>query len=269
MSAVKFASYNGLGTGSCITDGSWDCEIVDLGYDSLEFGAECSLDFNLLGLPVITFYEAQTSALVMAIGNAGEGPKCESDSWNCITIDNSANVGRYSTLHARKTMDDTYMIAYYDGSNRKVKFAEYVETGGNCTSALFDCYAVDGTADVYPTNFDPISMDVDAQGYPVIAYMNSITETSPDYLMIARPSFIYGLNGNCGETHDGDIFPYWTCRTVDPPETSLNKGAFISIDVAPSGLVDIAYTEQDLQRSGLYLKVAQQRFATYLPIIKK
>lgn len=270
LSGVKYASYHGAGTGNCIPDGSWDCQFVDLGYNSLEFGVQLSLDFNMLGWPIISYYEAEKSALGLAIGSAGEGPECENEEWSCYVVDNSHDVGRFSSLRAQKNINDKHMIAYYDSTQKAVMFAEYVGSGGNCTSPLFDCYAVDQTPALYPVNFDPISMDIDAQGYPIIAYMNSVTETSPDYIKVARPAAAYGLDhGNCGDVREGDLWQYWTCRTVDPPQSNINKGAFVSVDVAPSGLAAIAYSEQDLQGDGLYLKVAQQRYGVYLPMIRK
>jgi len=269
QSGLRYASYVGVSAGNG-ADGNWNFDDVGFVYGSLDYGANCSLDFNILGVPVISFYDAENTALALAFGDPSWGPTCGNNNWSCITVDNSSNVGRYSTLHAQKNYNDKNMIAYYDSSHKQVKFAEYVGSGGNCTSALYDCYAVDETADVYPTNFDPIAMDVDTQGYPVIAYMDSATETSPDYLKIARPALTYGLtNGNCGDLHDGDLFQYWNCRTIDPSQTSINKGAFISVGIAPSGLATIAYTEQNLHDDELYLKVAQQRFTTYLPLIKK
>ncbi|HOA21295.1 MAG TPA: hypothetical protein PKL82_02270 [Anaerolineaceae bacterium] len=270
LSALKYASYHGSGTGNCIPDGSWDCEFVDLGYYSLEFGAQCSLDFSMLGWPVISYYEAEIGALGLAFGSPGEGPACENEDWSCYIVDNTSDVGRFSTVHAQKNINDSHMIAYYDSNQKEIRFAEFVGPGGNCTSPQFDCYTVDQTADLYPENFDPISMDVDAQGYPIIAYMNSATETAPDYIEVARPAIAYGLTGgNCGDIRDGDPFQYWDCRVVDKPNSNINKGAFLSIDVAPSGLAAIAYSEQDLQGNGLYLKVAHQRYGIYLPVLRK
>jgi len=269
IGGVKYASYVGEGNGHCIPDGSWECIAVALSMNYMDDGANCSLDFNFNDVAVISFYKADISALVMAMHQAGDGSICNSN-WNCHVVDNTSDVGRFSSLHAQKFIGDTSRIAYHDSLHKEVRYAEYVGSGGNCTSALFDCYTVDTTADVYTTNFDPISMDVDAQGYPIIAYMNSASDTSPDYIKVARPAAAYGLPwGNCGDVRDGEAFQYWTYRTVDPPETSINKGAFLSVDVAPSGLAAIAYAEQDLQGDGLYLKVAQQRFGIYLPLIKR
>jgi len=269
ISGVKYASYVGEGTGNCIPDGSWDCTAVSLSMNYMDDGANCSLDFNFNDVAVISFYKADISALVMAVHQPGDGSICNNN-WNCYLVDNSSDVGRFSSLHAQKYIGDASRIAYYDSVHKQVKFAEFVGTGGNCTSNAFDCYTVDTTAEVYPTNFDPISMDVDAQGYPIIAFMNSSTESSPDYIEVARPAIAYGLPwGNCGDVRDGEMFQYWTCRTVDPPDSNINKGSFLSVDVAPSGLAAIAYAEQDLQRDGLYLKVAQQRFGVYLPMIKR
>jgi len=269
ISNLKYASYVGSGSGNCIPGGSWDCGVVSLSYRSLEEGAQCSLDFNLNDVPVISFYAAESSSLMMAVGEPGDGSICNSN-WTCYRVDDRADVGRFSSLHAQKYIGDNTKIAYYDSTHLKVMFAEYVGSGGNCTSPLFDCYAVDQTPALYPVNFDPISMDIDAQGYPIIAYMNSVTETSPDYIKVARPAAAYGLDhGNCGDVREGDLWQYWTCRTVDPPQSNINKGAFVSVDVGPSGLAAIAYSEQDLQGDGLYLKVAQQRYGVYLPMIRK
>ena len=270
VSGVKYATFVGSAAGNCIDGGSWDCEFVtEKGYTQ-EFGAYTSLDFRQFpnwDEPVIAFYDGGDGSLEVAV-REDEGNRCSNVDWSCTMVDNSGDMGRFTSVHAQKDMYDRTMIAYYDSTHKEVKLAEDVGSGGNCTNPSFACYAVDQTAKIYPTSIAPISLDVDAQGLPIVAYMNSDTESSPDYLMVARPAMAYGLDeGNCGDVHDGDLFQYWNCRAIDPSDSYSNKGAYVSVSVNKAGLAAIAYSEENVQGNEVYLNVAQQRFGVYLPVV--
>jgi len=268
QSGVKYATYVSEGGGNCIEGGSWDCVNVDHGSYTLEYGAYTSLDFHLLGYPVIAYYNSELGALEVATGN-NEGSDCDNEEWNCRIIDDTGDVGRFTSL-APKQEDSGFMFAYYDSDHRTVKYAVFVWFDGNCGQGAYNCFDVDQTSEVYPEYYSPISLAVDGQGFPIIAYMNSASETSPDYLKVARPAEAYGHEtGNCGEPRPGDMFQYWECRTIDPPHSNIGVGAYVSISVNLNGLADIAYSDQNLLWGEQYLKIARQRFAVYLPLIVK
>lgn len=269
VSSVKFATFVGGTGGDCIPDGSWDCEVIDSEYGYLEHGAYASLDFHYEGYAMIAFYSAGMGALEIAI-QRDILTDCGNVFWYCTTIDNDLEVGHFPSLHARSDAEDSTMIAYYDSTHQEVKFAEYVGVSGNCGGEAYNCITVDETSKVYPEYYSPISLAVDGQGFPIIAYMNSATETSPDYLKVARPAEAYGHEvGNCGENRPYEMFQYWECRTIDPPHSNIGVGAYVSISVNLNGLADIAYSDQNLLWGEQYLKIARQRFAVYLPLTVK
>jgi hypothetical protein len=121
-----------------------------------------------------------------------------------------------------------------------------------------------------------ISMDVDQDGYPIIAYEQSIPGDfeTPD-LLVARPylAFADGGFGNCGETPPGYLFTYWRCNTLDGGGQYLNEAGFVSVAVRSSNLAVIAYSEffdYDVGDHATSLKVLYQKyFATFLPMLTK
>src|SRR5690606_11229175 len=93
---------------------------------------------------------------------------------------------------------DKMRLAYFDHWMGDLRYAEYVGSGGNCTSKAFNCYVVDDVGT--PSGNYGLSMDVDSQGYPIIAYMDVSEDLAPAGLKIARPALAYGLDwGNCGD----------------------------------------------------------------------
>ncbi|MBN1967575.1 MAG: hypothetical protein JW910_23165, partial [Anaerolineae bacterium] len=170
----------------------------------------------------------------------------------------------YASLHAKQSPTDKTRIAYYDVTNGKIKYAVSA-SGGNCTSSAYDCYAVDTVG--IPPAFD-LSMTVDAQGYPIIAYMNASTDLGPTTLDIARPAAAYGLSvGNCGDVPPGMLFMAWQCSTVDRGSAYTDEAEYVAVSVGPNGLAAIAYSEYNTYDEERYLKVAQQYHMVYLPLV--
>jgi hypothetical protein len=118
-------------------------------------------------------------------------------------------------------------------------------------------------------NFD-LALDVDAQGYPIIAYMNAINDSGPTKLNIARPAQAYGEDtGNCGDVRVGDLVQYWQCDTIDGGDSHKNEAGFVAVSVSPAGLATIAYSEYNSYDDETFLKVNQQHFITHLPLIRR
>lgn len=263
VSAIKYASYVGEGTGNCIEGGSWDCETIDSSSTALGHGSHPSLDFPSGIKPSIAFYNSELGALELA--QPGSIDACDNPNWRCNTIDDNGDVGQYVSLVYGH---DPRMFAYYDATNLTVKYAEYVGSGGNCTWTAYNCYAVD-TVGVYSGTMDPIFIDKDTEGKPIIAYMQS-EEQGPTNLKIARPASSYGLLiGNCGDVPPGNLFLYWQCTNLDNGDSYADEAAFVAVSVSPSGLTDIAYSEYNNRDDENYLKVARQQFGVYLPYIQR
>jgi hypothetical protein len=264
--SVRIASWVGSGGGNCGDGSNWQCTTIDTD-NNLAYGSHVSLDVDYGGSVFLAFYDPIIGAVKLAYYQ-GFGGSCTNTGYNCVTIDNVHDVGKYISLHAPESASDVLRLAYYDLTEGYVKYAENVGSGGNCTAASYDCYVVDivGTP---PGNYD-LAMDVDAQGYPIIAYMDAFSDLAPTKLNIARPALAYGEDiGNCGDVHEGDLFQYWQCNTIDGGNGYVDEAQFVAVSVSPAGLATIAYSEYYSDDAETYLKVAQQHFMSYLPMIKR
>lgn len=260
--SVKLAWYDETGGGNCGTSNLWICETVDL-KSSIDHGIHVSLDLLYDGTPAIAFYNDETDALELAVKQAGSG--CSNSAWTCTIVDGSAeDVGLFPSLQAPKSVNSRYRIAYYDATNDLLKYAESVISGGNCTSSLFNCYSVDsvGFSDILNT-YD-LSMDLDNQGYPIIAYQDATT--SAPKIKIARPAQVYGeTSGNCGTPTN-----QWQCDVIDPGSGFDLEGKYMAVSISPIGSATIAYTELDTRpiEPNTYLKIARQElFCVNLPFV--
>lgn len=265
--SVRIASWVGSGGGNCGDGDNWHCETVDSG-DSLSYGSHVSLDIRETdGKPFLAFYDPILGAVKLAYRSILSG-NCTNSEYNCVTIDNVHDVGKYISLHAADDASDVTRLAYYDLTEGYVKYASYVGSGGNCTSEAYDCYVVD-TVGTPAGNYD-LAMDIDAQGYPIISYMDASEDLAPTALKIARPAYVYDeVIGNCGDVPPGHLFLYWRCDTIDSGNGYLDEAEFVAVSVSPAGLATVAYSEYNNHDDETYLKVAQQHFTAYLPIIKK
>lgn len=271
--SVKLATFKGSGGSGC-NGGSptWSCETIDSITDAgnTDHGSFVSIDFAYDGSLSVAFFNSSLKSLDMA-QYYGFGGSCSNNEWNCLTIDDGINRGRYVSLHAPNSPTDKIQLAYYDsyymfGSD--LRYAVYVGSGGNCTSTAYDCYSVDHVGT--PAGNYGLSMDVDSQGYPIIAYMDASVELAPTQLKIARPALAYGEDwGNCGDVPPGYLFQYWTCKTLDSGSGYTDEASFVAVSVSPAGLATVAYSEYNHHDDETYLKVAQQHFMNYLPLIKK
>lgn len=186
-------------------------------------------------------------------------------------MDGAGDVGQFVSIHAPKSNTDKLRFVYFDNtlSNGRVKYAVQVPSGGNCSSSLFNCFDVDTIGD--PPGHIGLSIDVDKQGYPIIAYMDASPALAVTALMVARPALAYGNSvGNCGEVPPGDLFLYWQCEIIDPGyQDIVSEALFADVSVSPAGLATIAYYEYDSYHDVGHLKVARQHYTNYLPLIKK
>ncbi len=261
--SLRLANYDLEGNGNCgeAPDvGEWQCDVIDVGEGT---GRYISLDQTYDGSTYIAYYDEENHALRLASFWGIIEDDCYDDNgWACQIIDNNGDVGMYASLVMQRTPTDTqYRIAYYNNDTNQVLY----------TDPNMDPIVVDDMGD-YLGPVD-ISMDVDGDGYPVIAYQQIDDEFSPAELNIARPFLAYGADiGNCGDVPPGYLFFYWYCSTIDNGGQYLSEAEFISVATKSNGMPVIAYTEfynYDIGDHATSLKLASQYFYVNLPILMK
>ncbi len=268
--AVKVARYvESGGTGCNGGSPTWSCEIVDRIIDdpnNTTHGSYVSIDFHYTGVLFVAFFNSENNSLDYA-WKRNDGT-CSNPEWYCSTIDQGPGRGKHISLHANDSINDAIKIAYYDQSAGKIRYAERINTGdGNCTNPFFNCYAIDTVGT--PIGNYGLSMAIDRQGYPIIAYLDVSDDLAPAGLKIARPALAYGVGiGNCGDQLPGDLFQYWTCTGIDNGGAYSDEAEFVGVSVSPAGLATVAYSEYNNDADESYLKVAKQHYTIYLPVIK-
>jgi hypothetical protein len=72
-----------------------------------------------------------------------------------------------------------------------------------------------------------ISMAIDNDGYPVIAYQKTESDFSNPVLFVARPYLAFGDDsfGTCGDVPPGYVFQYWRCNILDAAGQYLSEGS--------------------------------------------
>ena len=268
---VRQAYLTGTFSGHC--GAGWHCETVAQSLMVTAYGTHISADGNS-----VAYYDGGSDQLMLATpSGTGYGSGCGiTNYWNCVVIDNGGlfgDVGKFVSLHAGDASHPTQM-AYYDAVKGKVKYAVGTTGTGNCTNNNFNCFAVDtiGTTTL-PGNIG-LSLTMDLEGAPIIAYQDFSDEQGPAALKIARPAGVYGnVAGNCGEVPPGpgNLFLFWQCKFLDAGQYS-EMADYAAVSVSPAGLATVAYYEfatlGDYSEVGR-LKVAQQHFTVQLPLIMK
>jgi hypothetical protein len=261
--SLRYASYVGSG-GNCgegTDTGKWQCEIIDFG---IGIGQYISLDLTYDGAAYLSYYDAGLGNLKMAYYTGFADPDCFSENgWVCPILDSVGDVGLYTSITAQHTYTDKlYRIAYYDKTNGHLKYYD----------SEFGPVIVDDMG----TSSSPmgVSMDVDNEGFPVIAYQQITSEFSSPTLNIARPflAFDDDIFGNCGDVPPGYFFQYWRCTILDNAGQNLSEAEFVSVVVNSFGLTQIAYSEfygYDQGENSTSLKFITQRFQSFLPLLHR
>lgn len=241
--------------GTCGQDsaaGKWQCGFVrgSAGWDDL--GAGLSLNLNGVDEPLIALMHMEWEWLELCERNL--------DTWSCRTIEDGVG----GTVSLAIDQSNQPHIGYYDRDNGKLKYATYVGTDGNCGLDggvyLYQCDTIDTIGD--GQSQVGISIAVDLEGYPIIAYQEDSDPMGFPYLNVARPAFAHGsLTGNCGPIVN--LFRRWQCTTIDDATQgggagSLYEADFTAVGVAPNGLASIAYYEIDGYNNEGRLKFAAQ-----------
>ena len=248
----------------------WTCEIVAQSLTNRAYGTHISADGNR-----VVFYDPANQQLMTArsTGTADSGTCGLNNHWDCNVIDTNGNVGEFASMVYDGV--NPMQVAYYDRTNGKVKYAIGRTSGGGttCINGDFNCFAVDTIGVAAPSSHVGISLTLDAQGKPIIAYQNFFEDMAPAKLKLARPSSVYDQPiGNCGAVPPGYLFLYWQCSVLDWGGQYQNEADYAAVSVSPAGLATVAYYEIFESAQDVYegrLKVAQQHFGIYLPIISK
>jgi len=263
--ATPVASGGNCGIGT--SSGKWQCDTVDSGAG---VGKYAALDLNYDDQVFLAYYDEGNGNLKYAY-YGGIGFCGTENAWICSTVDSAGIVGLSAALTAPRSSTDHVRIAYYDKTNGKLKYAT-PSSGGNCGGGAWQCLNVDSMGAGIPRA--GISMALDKNGNPIIAYMEASQDQAPSTLKIARPVDAVGLfTGNCGDVPPGYLFEVWQCYTVDNAaygQGNVNVAAYTSVAISPTtGLGTIAYFEEDGYNYTTSLKVAYQRLQIFLPLIER
>jgi hypothetical protein len=235
--SVKVANFVGLG-GNC-TSTAFNCVTVDtIGTNGLD-GDYPSLAFDSYGNAWLSYNDGTNTQLKLATDSGRFGSACTSTKWTCGVVDNTGTDGQYTSIAIDAT--NKIWISYSDSLNHRVRMAEYVTSGGNCTSAAFNCYDLDpGNA-----SGEDVSLVISPNGAPAASFYSTGN--------ILRYTKYVGSSGS------GCTSTAWTCVTVD---SSVDAGARMlnrSLVFDASGLAHLLYYDT----TNSQFKVAKQLLPDY------
>lgn len=268
--ALLYAHRVGDGTGNCgqgDETGEWVCESIHSGSG---FGMYASLGLDGSDHPSIAYYEEGNgypwlATLIGMGGNCGPGTR-----WYCRRINQlGLDTGRYISLFLED--NGSPHIAYYNATNKTLEYAVWVGADGNCgynsTNLKWEWQCDEISAMGSSINPMGISLLLDGDGYPMIAFQDASDDLAPAGLKIARPLAALPLDAtpNCGPK---DQCLSWHCKSVDRGGPWTDEAGSISLVMNSSGLATIAYHELD---SYVYPitgnpKLASQRLLFFLPL---
>lgn len=271
MYARSVTSGGNCGVGTAA--GKWQCDTIDIGTGASMMGAYASLDLNDGNRPSIAYYDASAQHLKYAsfidvgTGNCGPGNK-----WQCDTIDDIGNVGRFASLRIPKHVYGSPFIGYYDATNGVLKIATKTGSGGNCgplsgSTRTWQCYPIANMGT--DLNQAGVAIEVVGADEPVIAYMDASDAQGPSVLKVASATRVMA-----GQTYSHNCGPYpsmfaWWCETIDGGGSWTDEATFVSMAADYNDRLSIAYYESDSYYGTGYVKLAQQAVKLYQPLILK
>ncbi|RLE39891.1 hypothetical protein DRJ16_07700, partial [Candidatus Woesearchaeota archaeon] len=206
---LEYCNHTGL---------TWSCENVDTSGD---MGKYTSIGLDSNNKPHISYYNGDVYDLKYA-NKTG-------DSWSCETADSSATVGLYTSI-AIDTNDKPH-IAHYDFSSSSVRYCN--------KTVSWSCEEVDN---IKP---EDVSLDLDSNNVPHIAYIKSVADGAYQYLRYCDKS-----SGS------------WSCENID---TLHYASAWVSLKIDSNDIPHISYW--DLTGSDLRYASKRTGNATNLTII--
>lgn len=174
----------------------------------------------------ISYYDATTHDLRLAYPASGSGNCGPNNLWHCETVDSLGDVGQYSSL-AFDPVTGYPRIAYYDATNRALKYAEYWCPPSGCTWNLITIETAPtlSWAGLYP------SLKIGLDSVPRIAYHRSSLMSG----VLKYAQWVDG-GGNCGPSAS------WQCDVIDSTDVT---GLYPSLDLTtatnPFNVPYIAY----------------------------
>ncbi len=212
---------------SILQSASWTLTTVD-GNDTNDLGQFSSVvvDPNT-GVAYASYYDATGKDLRVArwVGSGGNcGPN---GSWNCKTVDSDGDVGQYSSLAIQPGIggtEPTLHVAYYDLTNRSLKYSACISFGAPCTwspPTIID----QGSTSIIPSwaGMDA-SIALDSTGKAHIAYRFNRFNLGGSSHSLKYASFVGTGNGTgCSASNA------WDCLAVDP-EAAAGKRFSLAMD---------------------------------------
>lgn len=176
--------------------------------------------------PYVSYYDVTNTSLRAAWPVASGGNCGSANTWHCETVDNSAEVGKYSSI-ATSSSGSRVGIAYYDVTNGALKFAERTCYHGVCAWSIV---TVDDSTVAFVGAYP--SLRYDTAGERHIAYRSNIPIVHVSYLKYAHS---VASGGNCGV---GAAAGKWQCDAI---ESGDDLARFNSLDLNGAGQPRIAY----------------------------
>jgi hypothetical protein len=188
----------------------------------------------------ISYHDAVNQDLMMA-SNVGVPGNCgPSNTWNCVTLRDAGEVGKYNSIATYPLASDRvrFFVAFYDETLEALSFVR----GSNGPAGLVNL-GVDWIDEGIPGLTDRTGMytsvSFDQLGVPNIAYQN---ETYDSVVGVHRMYAVYvgDGSGNCGV---GPVAGDWQCTDVDF-SASYGDSSSTSLALDGSNSPVIAYYDQ-------------------------
>jgi hypothetical protein len=234
---LKFAEWSCL-----ISKCDWTFYAFTPGSNGFTSGDQSSLKYNSKGEAQIAYVFNSGLKYCSYVGSSGNEAN---HTFKCTdVVKNALTSVQYPSL-ALDPANDAARIAYYDGVNKDLAFAQGGAAGGGTCFSTEWCYPIDTTGDVgkFP------SMD--------IARVNNSAEFSIAYYDAThgklKHAWMTPYNSNCGPKI-GTIYE-WKCVVVDNMGTGVNWPS-ISLVLDSKANPVIAY--QDFTKEPFTLKIAQR-----------
>lgn len=266
---------------SCIDGGfAYQCDVIDFSYGAGSMGAP-SLSISENGAVGIAYYKAGADNGVMyayphvsQIGwpsNCGPG----GDTWRCISIYHGTPtgvLGNVVKLASGQSLSESGIVFTYDDELIPVTLfhADFVGAGGNCgfdfgpgglATHRWQCDDIIYNYYLGPTETPSFSIDIDPEGYSVIAYDYREDDLANNNLYVAYPKARVGNPDAGWITQYIDGGSYWDIET----------GAQLASSLDNAGRGFISYLQEDFNEYPAinYIKIAYQLYQTHLPLLIK
>jgi hypothetical protein len=273
--SLVYMHYVGGNNTSCINTGSpYQCDVIDQSYGSGSMGTP-SLQLADDGTVGISYYKSGEvryayphTPVLLWPSNCGPG----GNTWRCISIyagTPTGTVGKVIKLTLGKTSSERGIAFTYDDQLIPVTLyhADYVGSGGNCgwdlgamglASYKWRCEDIVYFYYLNPALTPSFSIDIDPDGYSVIAYDYAVSDLGNIDLYITYP-----------KARTGSADPGWIAQKIDgAPVFNVDTGAQAAISLNSAGLGFISYLQEEMYELP-DLKIALQGYSTFLPILTK